>query len=127
MISRSAGNVSMRIKILYIQGAIRVGWLILMGLFVLALVLLAMPIHKSSLRPASNYCINNLRQIDGAKQTWALETKAPSNAIPTWENVKPYLGHGKEGVLPKCPQGGVYTLGSVTNTPTCSIKGHVLE
>ena len=29
-----------------------------------------------------NACINNLRQVDGAKQQWALETKQATNATP---------------------------------------------
>lgn len=74
-----------------------------------------------------NACINNLRQIDGAKCQWALEHKAPSNAIPTWSNIQPYLGRGTGGTLPACPQGGVYTIGPLTEAPTCSIKGHTLE
>ena len=74
-----------------------------------------------------NACINNLRQIDGAKQTWALENHAASNAIPTWENVQPYLGRGPQGEIPKCPQGGHYTLGAVNVVPTCSVPGHTLD
>ena len=71
-----------------------------------------------------NACINNLRQIDGAKQQWALETHAPSNAVPTWNNIQPYLGRG---TLPVCPAGGSYTIGPLTNASTCTIKGHVLD
>jgi len=73
-------------------------------------------------------CLNNLRQIDGAKATWALDTKAPTNATPTWEVIKPYLGIGTNaGMLPKCPSGGVYTIGNLQIAPTCTVKGHVLE
>src|SRR5947209_19333386 len=32
-----------------------------------------------------NACINNLRQIDGAKQQWALETKQATNAVRSEE------------------------------------------
>ena len=72
-------------------------------------------------------CINYLRQIDGAKQQWAIETHASSNTTPTWDDIKPYLGRdGTNGVIPKCPSGGVYTIGALTNAPTCSVKGHAL-
>lgn len=75
-----------------------------------------------------NACINNLRQIDGAKATWALETKAPTNATPTWDDLKPYLGSGTNiGPPPKCPKGGIYTIGNLQIAPTCTVKGHVLE
>jgi hypothetical protein len=70
-------------------------------------------------------CINNLRQIDIAKQQWAFETHAPSNAIPTWDNIRPYLGRdGTNSLIPKCPAGGIYTIGAISNFPTCSVKGH---
>jgi chromosome segregation ATPase len=68
-------------------------------------------------------CINNLRQIDGAKQQWALENRKPANAVPTAQDVAPYL---RGGVLPACPAGGQYTLNSLSAVPTCSIPGHVL-
>src|SRR4029079_3450231 len=44
-----------------------------------------------------NACINNLRQIDGAKQQWALETKAAANASPAATDIQPYLGRGANG------------------------------
>jgi hypothetical protein len=78
--------------------------------------------------PSYSACINKLRQIDGAKQQWALEHHAPENAVPTWNDLRPYLGRGTDRfVLPRCPQGGVYTIGAISNAPTCSVKGHVLE
>jgi hypothetical protein len=72
-----------------------------------------------------NFCISNLRIIDGAKQQWALENHKTNSDIPTWADIKDYIGrHGAE--LPKCPSGGTYTLGAISNRPTCSIPGHVL-
>src|SRR6267378_3603925 len=50
-----------------------------------------------------NACINNLRQIDGAKQQWALETKASATAAPDITDIQPYLGRGSAGTLPTCP------------------------
>jgi hypothetical protein len=72
---------------------------------------------------ASNACINNLRQIDGAKQQWADEHTATSNAVPTWDDLRPYLGRGQTGDLPICPQGGKYILGRVADSPRCPIGG----
>jgi hypothetical protein len=71
-------------------------------------------------------CVSNLREIDAAKQIWAAAVHAPPNAIPNWEDLKPYLSLSK-GEIPKCPAKGVYTIGSLTNLPTCSIKDHYLE
>jgi len=68
-----------------------------------------------------NACINNLRQIDGAIQQWALETKAGAAAAVTMANVTPYLKS-----VPACPASGVYTLVDVATAPTCNIANHVL-
>src|SRR5580692_2163497 len=50
-----------------------------------------------------NACINNLRQIDEAKQQWALEHRAVTTATPAATDLQPYLGHGSSGELPTCP------------------------
>ena len=39
----------------------------------------------------------------------------------TWADIKPYMGRGPEGGIPKCPQGGVYIIGRLDEDPTCSI------
>jgi len=71
-------------------------------------------------------CINNLRQIDGAKNEFALE-KGKKNGDPVTEaDIKPYLKLDANGNIPKCPGGGKYTIGKVGESPTCSIAGHAL-
>ena len=72
-------------------------------------------------------CIRNLKQIDGAKQQWALEAKASADATPTWENLTPYLGRGTAATLPVCPSGGTYSLGSLDTPPRCDVRGHTIE
>jgi prepilin-type N-terminal cleavage/methylation domain-containing protein len=71
-----------------------------------------------------NACINNLRQLDGAKQQWALENKATTT--PVQSDVQPYLGRGTTGTYPLCPANGTYTLGDLQTAPTCSVATHVL-
>ena len=79
-----------------------------------------------------NACINNLRQIDGAVQQWALENKQGGTASVNKTDVYPYL---KNSVI--CPSGGTtfansYTVTTVAAKPTCtatgggSANGHVL-
>ncbi len=48
-----------------------------------------------------NACISNLRQIDGAIQQWALDTKQGDTATVSAADVLPYL---KNAVV--CPSGG---------------------
>ena len=66
-------------------------------------------------------CINNLRQLDGAMQQWALETKKEKADKPVAADLAPYL----KAQL-NCPAGGVYTFNAVGEKPTCSITSHRL-
>src|SRR6185503_13920538 len=64
-------------------------------------------------------CINNLRQIDGAIQQWAVEYKKGPAATVLETDVTPYLKH-----LVVCPAGGTafansYALTDVVSQPTC--------
>ena len=68
-----------------------------------------------------NACINNLRQLDAAKNQWALEKGKKDGDVPTKEDLMPYLRK-----WPVCPQGGTYTINTVGKPPECSIPGHKL-
>ena len=70
-----------------------------------------------------NTCINNLRQIDAAKQQWALENEKTADAMPTVQDLLPYF---RAGFFPVCPAGGTYLINMVAVPPTCSVPGHVL-
>jgi prepilin-type N-terminal cleavage/methylation domain-containing protein len=82
-----------------------------------------------------NACINNLRQIDGAKQQWALENKVGQTATPQNTDIQPYMGRGTGGTLPICPADSSktfttsYTINNVQTPPTCNIvtSSHVLN
>jgi prepilin-type N-terminal cleavage/methylation domain-containing protein len=74
----------------------------------------------------SKACINNLRQIDGAAQTWALEMRKTSAASYTLSDVKPYLKLDSSNNIPSCPANGTYSTTTVSNSPTCNIPGHAL-
>jgi hypothetical protein len=68
-------------------------------------------------------CINNLRLIDDAKQSWAQDNDKPTNAVPTAKDLLPYF---KGNAFPTCPDGGTYYINAVDEVPTCSIPGHTL-
>jgi hypothetical protein len=74
-----------------------------------------------------NTCINHLRQIDAAKQQWALENSKTADDVPTAQDIAPYIKLDANGNIPGCPSGGTYTIGAVGVPPTCSIPGHVLR
>ena len=66
-----------------------------------------------------NACINNLRQIDGAIQQWALEQKKDTASPVAYADISDYL---KNSVT--CPSGGTtfndsYTLTTVNAVPIC--------
>ena len=77
-----------------------------------------------------NACVANLKQIDGAAQTWALEQK-----IATGVAIDPVGLFGAANYIriePKCPADGKsYTLAKVGDSPqvTCTggYAGHVLQ
>ena len=79
-----------------------------------------------------NACINNLRQIDGAEQQWALELKQPASATPAYTDISAYM---RNAVV--CPAGGAtatfassYTLAVVggPGKPLCQVVAgsHIL-
>ena len=66
-----------------------------------------------------NACISNLRQIDGAIQMWATETKQGESSTVTAADILPYL---KNAVY--CPSGGKtfadsYSMTTVQARPAC--------
>ena len=71
-----------------------------------------------------NACINNLRQIDGAKDQWAIEHNKTTGASVQKSDITGYLKK-----WPTCPADGTYTIGNVGTDPTCSLgdtKDHTL-
>ena len=72
----------------------------------------------------TNVCINNLRQIDEAKQTWAAEHKKEATDKPMVQDLDAYLKRHFSTL--KCPAGGTYTINVVGEKPTCSIPNHQL-
>lgn len=70
----------------------------------------------------SKTCIANLRQIESAKEQWAMENNQGSTATPTQANLEPdYVKN-----YPTCPSNGTYTIGNMSTQPVCSVAGHVL-
>jgi len=73
-------------------------------------------------RAQTNACIANLKQVDGAKTLWALDTGAATGAaVAMTDLVTAYIK-----ATPSCPAGGTYTIGAIGTEPTCTVSGHVL-
>ena len=86
-----------------------------------ALAAIAIPnFVKARATSQENACINNLRQIDAAKNKWALEKAKKPTDVPTKEDLLPYLRR-----WPVCPDGGTYTIGAVSEKPTQHFRPRV--
>ena len=83
-----------------------------------------------------NTCINNLRLIDGAKQTYALEANTSVTYTPTESNIAPYLGRAGATIYTKLKSANVfcpdlpttaYIINNVGVKPSCSFgNNHAL-
>jgi prepilin-type N-terminal cleavage/methylation domain-containing protein len=76
----------------------------------------------------TNACINNLRQIDAAKQQWALENGKKPTDTPVNADIVTYIGKsgqttaGSDICCPLTAKGtvlGGYTVGDMSTLPVC--------
>jgi prepilin-type N-terminal cleavage/methylation domain-containing protein len=75
---------------------------------------------KARATAQQNACINNLRQIDGAINEWALENGQANGATTSATVVAPYIKLNSAGSVPGCPAGGTYTYSTVGASPQIS-------
>ena len=75
-----------------------------------------------------NTCITNLKQINGAKVSWAMENRKQGTEVPgatdLWGAYSAYIRD-----TPACPGHGTYTIGNVTEKAICNLSasdGHSL-
>jgi prepilin-type N-terminal cleavage/methylation domain-containing protein len=120
----------MKSRKIRVEGFTLIEIMIVVGLIGL-LAVIAIPnwVHART-TSQTNACINNLRQICGAAQQWALDNRKGPGATVAPEEVLPYLRHAVV-----CPAGGSaatfgtsYSLTTVCGVPTCRIAPtmHVL-
>jgi hypothetical protein len=69
----------------------------------------------------ANACINNMRQIEGAKNEWALVNGKTNGTIVTENDLTNYIKLNRYGKIPQCPAGGKYNFGKVGVSVTCSL------
>ena len=75
--------------------------------------------HRSS---GQNPCIANLKQLEGAIATGAIEHPKRTKEIPNDADLIGLQAYIREKLT--CPEGGEYTLGPVGEHPHCSIPWH---
>ena len=82
---------------------------------------------KARTASQKNACIANLKQIAGAKATWALEQKKNNSDTPVATDLFGATAYIRD--TPECPGGGaayIGTIGMVDAQPTCNMGGHSL-
>lgn len=62
-------------------------------------------------------CICNLKEIEGAKERWAISMDVDRWAVPEWTELVPDFLKTE----PHCPAGGTYAIGDSHTIPTCDI------
>jgi prepilin-type N-terminal cleavage/methylation domain-containing protein len=73
---------------------------------------------KARTASQANACIANMKQIEGAKATWALEAKKNNTDTPTAADLFGATAYIR--VAPVCPSGTTaYTLGTVATPQVC--------
>jgi len=81
---------------------------------------------KARATSQANACINNLRQIDGAINEWALEN-GKSNGVNVGgvNTVSNYIKLNSASVVPGCPAGGSYATNNVGDPVQvdCNLSG----
>ena len=83
------------------------------------MTVLAINYYHAVTATASAPCIANLRQMQGAKDQWVTENHKTKDDIPSDADL-----FGPDLYVrtkPRCPEGGVYSLGRVGEGPTCSL------
>ena len=68
-----------------------------------------------------NACIENIRQMEGAKEQWAMQNQKFQGDTVVTSEVTAYL---KDGKMPACPGGGTYTLNVIGTDAACSLTAH---
>lgn len=66
-------------------------------------------------------CTENIKTIFMAQTEWALKYNRSNDAVATEQDLLPFIA-GR--AMPKCPDGGKYTVGKVTELPKCSAPAH---
>ena len=87
------------------------------------LILLFAVFMISPARAIRSRCIENLRVVEWAKHCWMVDNHKSQGDIPNWNDLSEELArHGINGI-PKCPDGGTYSIGRLGEPPTCSLGG----
>ncbi len=66
-------------------------------------------------------CVSNLKQIDAAKEQWAMDNKAAAGATIDGGLADLVGADNYIKATPECPAGGDYEVEAIGTDPTCSL------
>ena len=89
------------------------------------LIGLALPnFLKARVRARQQLCIENLSQIESAKQIWGVENAKKDGDVPVITELVGPNNYMKTD--PLCPAGGSYSMNAIGANASCTIDGHSL-
>ena len=90
------------------------------------LVSVAFPNYmKSRSQTQKQTCIENLSQIESAKQVWGMENGKKEGDVPQTDDLIGSTSYIKR--MPECAGGGTYDFKGIGETATCTEAGHILN
>ncbi len=64
-------------------------------------------------------CQGNLRQIETAKEQWAMDNRKGATDTATKDDLVTEYMKGTDNTLPTCPSNGSYSIGNMSTRPVC--------
>lgn len=95
--------------------------MVISGILGIAVAIAVASIGRPRTRAQTAACLNNLKQIESAKQQWATENNKQQGDTPEMWELLPYFKKS-----PECPGGGIYTINNCDTFAICSQTGHTM-
>ena len=90
-------------------------------LIISILLAIAMPnFFRAREAAQASSCLKNLRTIDQAVDSWAIDCRVVNGASTSLTYLSPYFRSN-----PACPASGIYSVTNIGISPTCSVGGTV--
>jgi prepilin-type N-terminal cleavage/methylation domain-containing protein len=126
----------MKVRLSQTAGFTLVEIMVVVGIIGLLTPIAIPSIMRARANAQKSTCINNLRQIDAAKQQWATETGQATTAVATSSDINQYMSRAvaslRDVYCPLDPNKSFstsYTINDLATVPECNLDPatHVLQ